>query len=699
MLRWGVARQRLAAARYAARAGAWPDAAKAYAAFLDVRPRNAAAWVQYGHAQKAIGDLTGARGSYERAMALAPNVADTWLQMAAVLRRLGDRPAAIDCCVRALTINPDFEAATKELLELGGRNHLPGGISHHQIAQFDAEPPPWLEAVLRTQCGDVYATARYSEYRRALTTPAPPAGAGLDQPITVVIDAQNALPVDVRATLSSLRDQTDPSWTAIVIAPDRIGNHSIASLAAVDPRIVFVKSFVSPQNAYVLLVRAGIALDRQAIAWFAYTAARTGCAAAYADHDHCVDDWRTGRRHDTPIFQPMFDPDWFADVAVYPALLLIDTARLDLTLASPLQRLREMRLEVAHIPLLLASVKALPPEALRAQAEPALVTTEGAPDPLRSAAVRPLAEPGQIHVIVQTRDAPELLRDAIDTLHRLAARPDLLWITIVDNRSELPSTARLLARYQARGIAQTISLDEPFNWSRANNLAAENSEAPVLLFLNNDTTSLTTHWDVALHDILADPTVGAVGALLLYSDQSIQHAGMILGIGSGGPVHEGIGRSAKDLGPSGRWSRARSAAAVTGAFLAVRRTVFEDIGGFDAAQLSIAFNDVDLCLRVREAGYRVIQTPTIRLIHHESKTRGLNVTRGQVAWDLEELAVVHRRWGAALFEDPGYNPHWTRVGQPFDGYRFPTLAETLYHIDRSARANPWRVTAHADGDW
>lgn len=692
MLRWRVARQRLAAARHAARAGAWPDAATAYAAFLDVRPRNAAAWVQYGHACKATGDLAVARDAYERAATLAPNVADTWLQMASVLRRLGNRADAIDCCVHALKIDPGFDAATEELLGLGARDQLPGGISHHRYEAVDAEHAPWLEAVAQAQSGDVYAPTRYGDYRRALTIPTPPAAPRLDQPIAVVIDAQAAMPVDVRATLSSLLDQTDPAWTAVVIAPAAICDHSVASLAAIDPRIVFAVSPEASLASYVLLVRAGTVLDRQAIGWFGYTAARTGCAAAYADHDHCIDDWRTGRCHDMPIFQPMLDPDWFADAEMWPALLLVDTVRLNFTLGSLLLAQRDARHAIAHIPLLLASIKALSPQALRAQAELiAVPAVRVRNDPL--SVPRPAPTLDQIHVVVQTRDAPELLRDAIDSLHWLAAKPDLLRITIVDNRSALPETARLLKRYAARGIADTLVLDEPFNWSRANNLAVEGSAAPVLLFLNNDTTSLSEGWDTVLRDVMADPAVGAVGALLLYPDRCIQHAGMIFGIGSGGPIHEGIGHSERDPGPNGRWSRVRSAAAVTGAFLAVRRSVFDAIGGFDAARLSIAFNDVDLCLRVREAGYRIVQTPAIRLVHHESKTRGLNVTRSQVAWDLEELAVVHRRWGAGLFEDPGYNPHWTRVGQPFDGYRFPAMRETLDHIDRSARANPWQVAA------
>jgi hypothetical protein len=120
--------------------------------------------------------------------------------------------------------------------------------------------------------------------------------------------------------------------------------------------------------------------------------------------------------------------------------------------------------------------------------------------------------------------------------------------------------------------------------------------------------------------------------------------------------------------------------------------VFEAAGGFDAAAFAIAFNDVDLCLRVRAAGLRVVMRPEIRLIHHESKTRGLNITRSRVAWDLEEFSLLWRRWGRALFEDPGYNPHWSREGQPFDGLRFPGLREIVRHIDRSSGAAPWAVT-------
>lgn len=128
----------------------------------------------------------------------------------------------------------------------------------------------------------------------------------------------------------------------------------------------------------------------------------------------------------------------------------------------------------------------------------------------------------------------------------------------------------------------------------------------------------------------------------------------------------------------------------------MRRDVFDEIGGFDAIGLAIAFNDVDLCLRVRATGRRVLFSPRICAIHHESKSRGKNKFRSKVAWDLEELGLLHQRWGASLFEDPGYNPNWTTTGEPFLGYRFAGFRETVRHIDRSARVQPWRITIGED---
>ncbi|MET3713215.1 GT2 family glycosyltransferase [Sphingomonas trueperi] len=700
LIHWMFAHRHLRAARQAARNAAWSIAADHYAAFLKARPNAIAAWVQYGHVQKALGELTSARSAYERALALAPDVPDTLLHLAGVQRRLGERAKALDSCARAVAVDPGFAPAIAELLALGGRDRLPEGLSadlHAPDPTVDMnDQPSWLDEVIERQRGEVYAPARYDAYRKCLMIQPPPPEPRLVAPIHVLIDARGALPVDIRVTLSSLRDSADPGWKATVLADAQTCCHPVAGITAIDTRIAFVAT--PPQkidHGHVLLARAGLVLERQAIGWFGFAAARTGCALAYADHDSCIDDWRTGRQYSMPSFQPMFDPDWFADPNTAPALLLIDAARLPVEIGGERRLLAAAaKLGAAHIPHLLASVRemarearnALPDARTQSASSPAVATSSPVPQ-------------DRIHVVVQTRDQPALLRDAVASIRRQARRRDLLDITIVDNRSILPQTARLLRRYSTAGIARTLNLDEPFNWSRANNLAVAERSAPILVFLNNDTTMLTPGWDAVLHRLFDDPGVAAVGALLSYPDGTIQHAGMVFGMGAGGPVHEGVGHHADQAGPGGRWHRTRCAAAVTGAFLAVRSSAFDAVGGFDESHLAIAFNDVDLCLRLRALGHRIVQTGDIRLIHHESKSRGLNVTQGQVAWDLEELGVVHRRWGAALFEDPFYNPHWTRTGQPFDGYRFPSTREVVRHIDRSATPAPWAAKPAEPRRW
>jgi len=685
------------AARKAARHRDWTAAGDAYRAYLDRQPDDARAWVQYGHVAKETGDLEAAVSAYGRALDAAPQSAETWFHLSHACKRLGDRAAAIDCCARAATLDPAFSGATEELVALGARDRIPVGTPDHghvPTIGTDARVAP--DRPLEPA---VYAPSRYDAFRQQVAIVAPPAREAAGGLTTVLIDAAIALPVEVRATLSSLLDQADDRWVAIVQAPAAIRDHSVASLAAIDSRIRFVAVDAplpdvesAPQ---VLLVVAGTMLDRQAIAWFSFALARSRCVAAYCDHDRSVDDWRTGRTFLQPTFHPMFDPAWIPDPENGPAVLYLDRKRL------PLHRwqrdhgwkiLRDASAvgPVAHLPLLLASRTMLPPEAERAPPDPP--RSDPVPAPADIAAedrerFATLPRP-RIQIVLQTRDEPDMLRACVDSVRRHAAHPDLLDITIVDNRSVQPATRRLFERLERRKEATVLALDEPFNWARANNLAAETGTAPLLLFLNNDTEILASGWDDLLRQALSTDSVGIVGATLLYPDRTIQHAGIIMGMGGGGPIHEGVGRPI-ETGPADRWRKPRSAAAVTGAFLAMRRDVFAAVEGFDALRFAIAFNDIDLCLRVRAAGFRVVMASGILAIHHESKTRGMNVTRSQIAWDLDELARLYDRWGDAVFYDPAYNPHWTRTGQPFDGYRLPSMREVLRHIDLSARVAPW----------
>jgi len=161
------------------------------------------------------------------------------------------------------------------------------------------------------------------------------------------------------------------------------------------------------------------------------------------------------------------------------------------------------------------------------------------------------------------------------------------------------------------------------------------------------------------------PEIGAVGAMLYYPNDTIQHAGVVLGLGTSGiAAHAYAYRPRGYSGQIGRALLAQTLSAVTAACLVVRRAVYEEAGGFDE-QLAIAYNDVDLCLRIRARGYRNLWTPYAELYHHESASRGLENTPAKLERLERDAEYMRRRWGAALDADPAYNPNLALDGDSF----------------------------------
>jgi GT2 family glycosyltransferase len=654
-------------ARAAAALRDWQSAARFYRAYLRHQPRKGSAWIQLGHALKEGGDLDASLVAYRRATEVVPYLPEGWLQLGHALRLDGNRTGAVKAFQRSVELDPSFAGSLEELISLGERERL------SEDAQSLAEGGVGSESI--------YAVSRYSVYRSNLATLPPPA---VEQErysrITVLIDARSASPAAIRITLLSLITQTVQHWNAIVICESLLADHPVSSFGYIDQRIRFVEAddrVSLTDGDWVLCLSAGTECDRLAMDWFAFAAHRTGADLIYCDDDVANYNWKQGRSYDRPLFQPMFDAVWFSDPSVTPAAVLqrqerVATAmRWDQTIDRKEALLAAGKTGVvAHVPQLLVSRGGIS------------ACTEHAPHRSRNAARQDV-----IQIIIQTRDAAGLLGACVESLRSNAKRPDLLDIVIVDNRSALPETSSLLERWKTRGVARIVAHDEPFNWSRANNMAAARSEAPIILFLNNDTEAMTIGWDDLLRERLTDPQIGIVGAQLLYPDGSIQHAGVVLGMERGGPIHEGVGRN-PSAGPFDRWRRSRLTAAVTGAWLGMRREVFEAVGGFDES-LAIAFNDIDLCLRVRQAQFVIVQEARIVGLHRESMTRGLHLTQDALAWDLSEFQTLHDRWGPSLRQDPAYNPHWTRLGRPFDGLRFPSLEEIVAWLDRSATVNPW----------
>ncbi|MFW6731908.1 MAG: glycosyltransferase [Synechococcus sp.] len=274
------------------------------------------------------------------------------------------------------------------------------------------------------------------------------------------------------------------------------------------------------------------------------------------------------------------------------------------------------------------------------------------------------AAPPLISVVVPTRDRPDLLSRCLEGLRQgAAASPQVrLEPWVVDNGSRLQATADLLQRWQQQpGLRlQVLPRDEPFNWSRLNNAAARVARGELLLCLNNDVMGPPTPWLQRLAAQALRPAVGAVGAVLLQADGTIQHAGVVTGLGSGCehpyrhlPEQHGVHR--------GRSRRLTGWGLVTGACLMLRRQLFLASGGFDPA-FPVEYNDVDLCLRLGAAGYRQLVPDGVVLRHDEASTR--DVKRSATA--LPARQRIEQRWPQAL---AGEGPWWPAASsrQHLDG--------------------------------
>lgn len=664
LLSW---RSPLKRARRAARSGRWADAAEAYRAHLRRFPQDAPVWLQLAHVLKEQGALTDAAAAYREATRLAPSGEDGWIHLAHLERRLGDREAAISALEQALADNGT--RAVDALVEMGARERLP--FVHQTRIEADK---------------GLYALSRYGAWRAAEPSPKTIRSVHSEKQVAplVVIDARGASAGLVAVTCGTLEGR---AFRVLTDAADPL----------VDVHYIRAGEAISDSTPHFLLIEAGVRIVPGAIARLCAAIAETSAGAAYGDHDHWDDDHQNDGHFDPagagivfrdPCFQPMFDPIWFARTEVRPPCLLVTAAGASTAPDWGTLFATQLSLPVpyVHVPLVLASRSA-----------GAVLATAATP-PAR------VGGDGPIQVIIQTRDAPDLLEACVTSLRRTAARPDLLDIVIMDNRSVLPRTVELLADWEGQGIARVIAHDAPFNWAQANNIAANRPAAgrggaPYLLFLNNDVEVETEGWDMALRGGLegglAGQDVGAMGALLLYPDRLIQHGGVIFGMGvEGGVVHEGVGHYLEPGGPSARWRHPRLASAVTGAWLATSRALFEAVGGFEE-RLPIAYNDIDFCLRVRAAGRLVVQASHIVAVHRESATRGSVMSSAEHARDQADWAWLRAQWGAALDLDPAYNPHWLRVGQPFDGLHAPSPDAVSRWIAASARPRPWSVTPPA----
>jgi GT2 family glycosyltransferase len=543
--------------------------------------------------------------------------------------------------------------------------------------------------------------------------------------ISIVIpidqEAERLMPV----TFSSIAAQLYARWEICIVGEAVLLDRAKSWLPASEPRIRYVPQVddgvgaamataaLQVSSPFLALMMPGDSLSEEALYEVAFALnEHPDTDLVYTDED-CVD--KDGRK-----FAPAFKPAWSIDLllgqnfvgrlAVYRRALLESAPQTggagehDLALAvAAVSRASRMR----HIPAVLyhryTQVTDVPPLFDRTQppawtgarkaavesyvarvapAEAVEIAVWSGKLP-RLQVLWPLPDtPPRVSLIVPTRDSPTLLaRCAAALLHR-TNYPEIELI-IVDNDSREASTLELLSRLNEDRRVRILPYRGPFNYAAINNMAVVDASGEIIVLINDDIEVIDPDWLREMVAIACRPDVGAVGAKLSYGDGRIQHAGIILGVGEhtgrGGIAgHFGHGEEGDAPGYLDQYALAREVSAVTAACMALRREVFIAVGGFDAEHLPVAYNDVDLCLRIREQGLRIVWTPFAALFHLESQSRGRDMTPEQTARTAREAAYMRDRWDQELNHDPFYNPNfdWT--------YPMQRLAEP------PRRAKPWR---------
>ena len=259
-----------------------------------------------------------------------------------------------------------------------------------------------------------------------------------------------------------------------------------------------------------------------------------------------------------------------------------------------------------------------------------------------------------VSILIPTRDRIELLKTCIDSLRGLSTYPNTE-IIVIDNGSCEPESLKYFDELRQQGV-QVLRDDSPFNYAALNNRAAHLAKGEFICLMNNDIEIITPDWLQEMLSFAALPGMGAVGTRLWYPDnQGLQHGGVIIGLcGVAGHAHSRLPRG--QVGYFGRVALHHRLLAVTAACLLIRKSHFMAVNGLDE-QLAVAFNDVDLCLRLHKAGYACVYTPYAEMVHHESASRGDDLTGARRERFVSEVKFMQDRWQDQLLADPFYSPN------------------------------------------
>ncbi len=534
--------------------------------------------------------------------------------------------------------------------------------------------------------------------------------------ISVVMPTYNPNPAWLREAIESVRAQIYPAWE-LCIADDASTSRDVRQIleeyTRSDPRI---KVVFRPQNGHIsassnsaielasgpwlVLMDHDDLLPAHALFWVAdCIAAHPDVQLIYSDEDK-VDEH--GHR-----FGPYFKPDWNVDLFrsqnmfSHLGVLATDLVRevggfrvglegsqdWDLVLRC-MERIEPR--QIRHIPRVLYHWRVhgeSTAKSMDAKPYAAIAGERALNEHLARTGVRASAEhqgfgyrvryalpsqPPLVSLVIPTRNALALVRQCVSSIVEKTTYPKYE-ILLVDNASDDPAALAYFESLAQQPNIRVLRDERPFNYAQLNNTAVAQARGEVVALVNNDIEVLTPDWLSEMVSIALQPGVGAVGARLWYPNMTLQHAGVILGVG-GTAAHSHRGMPAGREGYGGRAALIQSFSAVTAACLVIRKALYEQVGGLDEVRFAEAFNDIDFCLRLREAGLRNVWTPYAELIHHESATRGKNVSPERQARFQRELAAMRERWGALLENDPAYSPNLMLAREDFSYAWPPRLA-------------------------
>lgn len=455
----------------------------------------------------------------------------------------------------------------------------------------------------------------------------------------------------LHATLRSLRSGTRAPDRIILVARDEIAApEGWDGLESAQGPAALARELAGEKDAWLIALAEGDRVSPRALELFARSAA-SGTEVSYCDDD--LLDARGTRA------APHFKPDWNAELYLHHDYVAGSAAiRCGHAMAAALAcaGVEDWIAVATDAAIRTASDR---PHHIRH----VLVHRQSRPDPvLPSPRAANLQENWpSLSVIIPTRNNLSLLQVCLAGLGE--TRYPVTECLIVDNGSDDPATCAFLAELDP-GRFRVLRHPGPFNFSALNNLAAREACGEYLCLLNNDVSMTDPDWLPHLMRQACRPEVGAVGARLHYPDGTVQHAGVVLGVG-GGAAHAHRGQRADESGYFHRADLPQFVSAVTAACLVVKREKFLAVGGFDEQAFAVAFNDVDLCARLNARGWQSLYEPRARLMHHESKSRGTDLTPEKRARFAGELAQLKKRWLTDQSVDPFHHPALSRFSDTF----------------------------------